>query len=48
MNDTVKIFCMHLQIEFVTSLPKTVSGKIRRVELRQQEEAKKALKEKEK
>ena len=28
---------MSLQIEFVESLPKTVSGKIRRVELRQKE-----------
>jgi acetyl-CoA synthetase/medium-chain acyl-CoA synthetase len=29
------------EIEFVTDLPKTISGKIRRVELRQQEEARK-------
>ncbi len=30
------------EVEFVTELPKTISGKIRRVELRQQEEARKA------
>lgn len=48
VNNTAKIFCVHLQIEFVTSLPKTVSGKIRRVELRQLEEAKKGLKKNEK
>jgi acetyl-CoA synthetase/medium-chain acyl-CoA synthetase len=29
------------EVEFVTDLPKTISGKIRRVELRQQEEARK-------
>ena len=33
-------------IEFVTELPKTISGKIRRIELRAAEEQKKALKEK--
>jgi len=33
-------------IEFVTELPKTISGKIRRVELRAAEEQKKAMKEK--
>ncbi|MGE3539469.1 MAG: AMP-binding protein [Candidatus Tectimicrobiota bacterium] len=31
------------EIEFVSELPKTISGKIRRIELRQQEEARKAL-----
>ncbi len=30
-------FALWFQIEFVDSLPKTVSGKIRRVELRQKE-----------
>ena len=30
------------EVEFVSELPKTISGKIRRVELRQQEEARKA------
>ena len=33
-------------IEFVTELPKTISGKIRRIELRAAEEQKKAMKEK--
>ena len=33
-------------LEFVTELPKTISGKIRRVELRAAEEQKKAMKEK--
>jgi len=33
-------------IEFVTELPKTISGKIRRIELRATEEQKKAMKEK--
>jgi acetyl-CoA synthetase len=33
-------------IEFVTELPKTISGKIRRVELRAAEEERKAMKEK--
>lgn len=33
---------MFAEIEFVDELPKTVSGKIRRVELRDQEYAKKA------
>ncbi len=33
-------------IEFVTELPKTISGKIRRIELRAAEEEKKAMKEK--
>ena len=33
-------------IEFVTELPKTISGKIRRIELRAVEEQKKAMKEK--
>ena len=33
-------------IEFVTELPKTISGKIRRVELRAAEEQKKVMKEK--
>ena len=32
------------EIEFVDDLPKTVSGKIRRVELRQLEERRKAVK----
>ena len=31
------------EIEFVDALPKTISGKIRRVELRQREEALKAM-----
>ena len=31
------------EIEFVSALPKTISGKIRRVELRQREEALKTL-----
>ena len=33
-------------IEFVTELPKTISGKIRRIELRAAEEQRKAMKEK--
>jgi len=33
-------------VEFVTELPKTISGKIRRIELRATEEQKKAMKEK--
>jgi acyl-coenzyme A synthetase/AMP-(fatty) acid ligase len=33
-------------LEFVTELPKTISGKIRRIELRAAEEQKKAMKEK--
>jgi acyl-coenzyme A synthetase/AMP-(fatty) acid ligase len=32
------------EIEFIDELPKTVSGKIRRVELRQQEESRKLRK----
>ena len=31
------VFLLNLQIEFVDELPKTVSGKIRRVELRNNE-----------
>ena len=36
-HEATLTFISDLQIEFVESLPKTVSGKIRRVELRQEE-----------
>ena len=44
-HERVMSVCWCLQVEFVEQLPKTVSGKIRRIELRKKEWEEKELEE---